>query len=117
MKLLLVLIVLVTLTFAASNWEVLFPDEQWNKFTEKETQIFQGKLVQKTSSEDAAFMQRDNGYLLETKTTTIDVYAPTNSLKQLYVNKLVEIKGKFNSMELEGKMIQEILPSEIRIVE
>eukprot|EP01080_Neovahlkampfia_damariscottae_P009981 gene9981-2300_t len=114
MKTVVFLLTLVAFTFAASNWEVLFPNENWNKFEQKEVQLFSGVLKQK-SSDGISMMQRDIHYILETKEGTVDVYAPRSSLNQDYVNKNVDIKGKFVAMELEGSLIKEILPSEIRL--
>jgi len=114
MKIFIFLLALVALTLTTSNWEVLFPNEQWNKFETKEIQTFSGVLKQKTS-DGLSFMQRDIHYILETKDGQIDVYAPRSSLNQMYINQKVEIKGKFVSMELEGNFIKEILPSEIKI--
>eukprot|EP01080_Neovahlkampfia_damariscottae_P004038 gene4038-7327_t len=110
MKFIVLLCFCITLLMAS---EILFPDEQWNKF--KDTEDFIGTLVKTEYSEYHPIIQRFNPYKLVNGTKTTDIYTGADNVKALnrYLGFKVLIKGKLMKYELEGSIITEIWPSEI----
>jgi hypothetical protein len=95
--------------------EILFPDEEWNKFPAEDVQTFTGTL-ERASEEQSAILQREYSYRLKESDSKItDIYTGgENDILNKHLDHKVEIKGKLVEFELEGTKVREIWPSEIR---
>jgi hypothetical protein len=115
MKLVVLFLCLVVMISCQNGFEVLFPDEEWNKFPAEEIQTFSGTLV-KASVDQSAILQREYTYrLVESDSKTTDIYTGgENDILNSHLNHQVEIKGKLVEFELEGTNIREIWTSEIK---
>jgi hypothetical protein len=94
-----------------SEWQVLFPDEDWNNFPSEELEIFSGIVSYDSHDPYPSYVQRYNPY----KLGEYDVYCGSSDILKVYIGKKVIIEGKLVTISVEGHVFREIWPTKIKV--
>ena len=65
----------------STQWQILFPDEEWNEFPEDELKDFVGTVIYDPNDPNPPFVERYNPYKLMTSSDdVIDIYCGSSHI-------------------------------------
>jgi hypothetical protein len=100
------------------KWKTLFPDDEWNNFSEEQLIDYWGTIQYEPHDPNPTFVQRYNPYkLLIPSGITIDIYCGSSDVLKPYIGHKVTIKGARRELVVEGHRFDEILPVKIKYEE
>lgn len=100
---------------ASARWTELFPGEPWNDLPEGQGEIWTGIVRYLPGDEQPSFVMRYNAYKLEDPAGTLtDIYCGGSDELAPFVGLPVDIEGRLETTEVEGRVFIEIWPARIR---
>jgi hypothetical protein len=98
------------------HWIELFKDEEWNKFSQNETEDFSGKIIYTTEGAGPSIQMRFTPYkLLLESAEMIDIHCSNLEELREFIGKEVVMQGKKMSCSLYGMPFTEIWPTRMRL--
>lgn len=102
---------------APAPWIELFPGEEWNDLPEGEGEMWSGTVRYFPGNGQPSFVMRYNPYRLEDSAGSLtDIYCGGSDELAPFIGLPVDIEGRLDTVEVEGRVFVEIRPARIRPV-
>jgi len=98
-----------------SGWVELFQDQDWNDVPAGTGQLFVGTVLYEPGSGEPSYVMRYNPYKLsEDDGQVIDIYCGSSDELEPFEGMRVQIEGRQETLQVEGRVFVEIWPARIR---